>query len=68
MNNNLHQNSVNRSDTQLSYRSDNQVLKLATIYIKPQVYNGINSFSDALKQGTAFNELYSPFEGRGGVR
>jgi len=43
-------------------------LKLATIYVKPQVYNGINSPADALKQGTAFRELYSPFAGKGGQR
>lgn len=43
-------------------------LKLATIYVKPQIYNGINSPSDALKQGTAFPELYRPFiEKTGGV-
>ena len=35
--------------------------KLATIYVKPQVYNGISSPADALKQGTAFKELYRPF-------
>jgi len=42
--------------------------KLATIYIKPQAYNGINSPAEALKQGTAFAELYSPFVGKGGHR
>ena len=42
--------------------------KLATIYVKPQIYNGINSPADALKQGTAFRELYSPFVGKGGQR
>ena len=43
-------------------------LKLATIYVKPQVYKGISSPADALKQGTAFVELYSPFVGKGGQR
>jgi hypothetical protein len=43
-------------------------LKLATIYVKPQVYNGISSPADALKQGTAFKELYRPFVGKGGKR
>jgi len=42
--------------------------KLATIYVKPQVYNGISSPADAFKQGTAFKELYSPFIGKGGQR
>ena len=42
--------------------------KLATIYVKPQVYNGINTPCDALKQGTAFVELYRPFVGMGGQR
>jgi len=42
--------------------------KLATIYVKPQVYNGVCSPADALKQGTAFVELYSPFVGKGGQR
>ena len=42
--------------------------KLATIYVKPQAYNGINTPADALKQGTAFAELYSPFIGKGGQR
>ena len=42
--------------------------KLATIYVKPQAYNGINSPADALKQGTAFVELYKPFVGKGGQR
>ena len=42
--------------------------KLATIYVKPQVYKGISSPADALKQGTAFVELYSPFVGKGGQR
>ena len=43
--------------------------KLATIYVKPQIYNGINSPADALKQGTAFTELYRPFvEKLGGQR
>jgi len=41
-------------------------LKLATIYVKPQVYNGINSPAEALKQGTAFSELYRPFMSKGG--
>ena len=41
-------------------------LPLATIYVRPQVYNGINSPHDALKQGTAFVELYRPFVGKGG--
>ena len=42
--------------------------KLATIYVKPQVYNGVSAPLDALKQGTAFVELYSPYVGKGGVR
>jgi len=42
--------------------------KLATLYIKPQVYNGINAPADAFKQGTAFKELYRPFVGKGGQR
>ena len=42
--------------------------KLATIYVKPQVYKGINSPADAFKQGTAFVELYKPFIGKGGQR
>ena len=42
--------------------------KLATIYVKPQVYNGISSPADALRQGTAFKELYRPFIGKGGQR
>ena len=46
----------------------NKNFKLATIYIKPQTYKGINSPTNALKQGTAFEELYSPFIGKGGVR
>ena len=43
-------------------------LKLATIYVKPQTYNGVSSPLTALKQGTAFPELYSPYVGKGGVR
>lgn len=43
-------------------------LKLATIYVKAQVYNGINSPADAFQQGTAFKELYRPFVGKGGQR
>ena len=56
------------------YRHDNagcvkcENFKLATIYVKPQVYNGISSPADALKHGTAFAELYSPFVGKGGQR
>ena len=46
----------------------NKGYKLATIYVKPQVYNGITSPINALKQGTAFAELYSPFSGKGGIR
>jgi hypothetical protein len=43
--------------------------KLATIYVKPQIYKGISSPADALKQGTAFAELYRPFvEKLGGHR
>ena len=43
--------------------------RLATIYVKPQLYKGINSPADALKQGTAFSELYRPFvEKPGGVK
>ena len=38
-------------------------LPLATIYVKPQVYKGISSPANALKQGTAFAELYRPFKG-----
>ena len=36
-------------------------LPLATIYVRPQVYKGVNTPSEALKQGTAFSELYRPF-------
>jgi len=36
-------------------------LPLATIYVRPQVYKGVSAPSDALKQGTAFSELYRPF-------
>jgi len=44
-------------------------LKLATIYVKPQEYKGINSHTEALKQGTAFSELYRPFvEKSGGLK
>ena len=43
-------------------------LKLATIYVKPQVYNGISSPAVAFEQGTAFVELYKPFIGKGGQR
>ena len=42
--------------------------KLATIYVKPQVYNGVSSPAQAFKQGTAFEELYKPFVGKGGQR
>ena len=45
-----------------------QMQKLATIYVKPQVYNGVSSPLSALKQGTAFVELYSPYVGKGGIR
>lgn len=68
MNNNIHR------ESRLFYRTEVHTdpwpenFKLATIYVRPQVYNGINSPEDALKQGTAFSELYSPFEGKGGVR
>ena len=47
------------------YLSRNEVsqkeLPLATIYVRPQVYNGVNTPDVALKQGTAFPELYRPF-------
>ena len=43
-------------------------LKLATIYVKPQTYNGVSSPLTTLKHGTAFPELYSPYVGKGGVR
>ena len=42
--------------------------KLATIYVKPQVYNGVSSPAQAFEQGTAFVELYKPFVGKGGQR
>jgi len=46
--------------------SRHQDLKLATIYVRPQIYKGINSISDTLKQGTAFSELYRPFIDKSG--
>jgi len=39
-------------------------LPLATIFIRPQVYKGVCSPNDALRQGTAFVELYRPFKRR----
>ena len=83
MDNNFYQNDANHhgfiyqnpnyTNTSTYYRSDDRHakckdFKLATIYVKPQVYNGINSPADALKQGTAFVELYKPFVGKGGQR
>ena len=82
MDNNIYQNGANHQgfiyqnpnyNRQQVYRNDAECdigknLKLATIYVKPQKYNGINSPADALKQGTAFPELYRPFvEKTGGV-
>ena len=68
-------NYVNREyASPMIYRNDQhehpkfENLKLATIYVKPQIYNGISSPADALRQGTAFAELYSPFVGKGGQR
>ena len=82
MDNNFYQNDVNHHGfiyqnpnytNPSTYRHSNEGVKwenfkLATIYVKPQVYNGVNSPADAFKQGTAFVELYSPFEGKGGQR
>ena len=84
MDNNLYQNEANHHgfiyqnpsyiNNLSTYRHADQGctrcenFKLATIYVKPQIYNGINSPADALKQGTAFRELYSPFAGKGGQR
>ena len=45
------------------HHHDKTALPLATIYVRPQVYKGINSPAEALKQGTAFAELYRPFKG-----
>ena len=45
-----------------------QKMKLATIYVKPQVYQGVSAPLDTLQQGTAFVELYSPYVGKGEVR
>ena len=75
MDNNFYQNDANHHgfiyqnpnyNNPAFYRRNNACitckdLKLATIYVKPQPYNGINSPADALKQGTAFPELYRPF-------
>lgn len=36
-------------------------LKLATIYVRPQIYEGIVTPEVALAQGTAFKSLYRPF-------
>ena len=36
-------------------------LPLATIYVRPQTYNGVNSPAETMRQGTAFVELYRPF-------
>lgn len=36
-------------------------LPLATTYIKKQTYTGLNNPTQTLQQGTAFNELYSPY-------
>ena len=58
--------STYRPDTHGYARGEN--FKLATIYVKPQVYHGISSPADAFKQGTAFKELYRPFVGKGGQR
>ena len=81
--NNLYQNGANhhgfiyqnpKYNRQTTYRSTDDYatyknLKLATIYVKPQIYNTLNSPAEALKQGTAFPELYRPFvEKTGGIR
>jgi len=72
--NNFYQNSANHlgfnytNPMTLRNPEPMQMQKLATIYVKPQVYNGVNSPLDALKQGTAFAELYSPYVGKGGTR
>jgi len=57
-------NQISHHRNEVEHASEN--LRLATIYVKPQVYNGVNSPSDALKQGTAFSELYRPFEKKSG--
>lgn len=36
-------------------------LPLATTYIQVQTYTGLNNPTQTLQQGTAFNELYSPY-------
>ena len=84
MDNNFYQNDANhhgfiyqnpnyRANPSTYHRNDDgcqrcENFKLATIYVKPQFYKGISSPADALKQGTAFVELYSPFIGKGGQR
>lgn len=57
------------SNRAVAHESKQAGLKLATIYVLPQVYKGINTPAEALKQGTAFKELYRPFiEKMGGIR
>ncbi|MDE5977491.1 MAG: spore coat associated protein CotJA [Turicibacter sp.] len=36
-------------------------LPLATTYIRMQTYGRVNTPTQTLQQGTAFNELYSPY-------
>ena len=43
-------------------------LPLATIYVRPQPYKGVSTGVDALKQGTAFAELYRSYKtNKGGI-
>ena len=43
-------------------------LPYAVAYVRTQVFNGINSPAEALKQGTAFSELYRPYSPKKGGR
>ena len=50
----------------ITERRPNAVRKLATIYVEPQLYRGVSTPEETLRQGTAFSELYRPFLGGGG--
>ena len=53
-------------DTQrilMTAQGEKETLPLATIFVRPQVYNGVSSKEQALAQGTAFSELARPFTG-----
>ena len=41
-------------------------LPLAVAYVRTQTFNGINTPADALRQGTAFSELYRPYSPKKG--